>query len=217
MNLTTIIGNLFEQYREFNLANPITGSIFTACAIFPTADIASQLITDKKVSWEKVRYTFFLTPLYGLYAYLSVRSGDLIGEYVSEQPLAKAALGPNMLGHLFNLSFFVNNSVGEKNDYNIRELGKHYLSLFCPLSPSQTVYSRIKEKIFHYVPQQEYVNSVIGTITFWNAFQYLNYSFVPKELQTPSTLGVALGWTVLLSTWSLAGRKKSIGQRPENI
>ena len=221
MELNNIVGELFEQYRAFNQNNPITGSILTAGVIFPTADIASQLITEKNVNWEKVRYTSLLSPFYGLYAHLCVRSGDVVGKYISDHALAKAALGPNLLGLAFNLFFFVNNSVGEKNNYQLRELGRHYTSFFSSSAESgaveRTWYSRTKEKIFDYVPRKEYLNSAIGTLTFWNAFQYLNYSYVPKELQTPGTLGVALGWTVLLSAWSLAGRKKIIGQRPENI
>ena len=213
MELNNIVGELFEQYRAFNQHNPITGSILTACAIFPTADIASQLITDKKVSWEKVRYTSLLSPFYGLGAHLCVRSADVVGKYISEHALAKAALGPNMLGLLFNLFFFVNNTVGEKTNYQLRELGRHYSSLFSSSSSSveqgaaeRNWYKLVKEKILDYVPRKEYLNSAIGTLTFWNAFQYVNYSYIPPELQTPATLGVAFGWTVLLSAWSLAGR-----------
>ena len=220
MDLSSIIGNLFDQYRAFNQANPITGSILTAGVIFPTADIASQLITDKKVSWEKVQYTSLLSPFYGLYAHLCVRSGDVVERYISDHALARATLGPNLLGLTFNLFFFVNNTVGEKTNYQLRELGRHYASLFSSSAEGETAkstwYSRAKEKIIDYVPRKEYLNSAIGTLTFWNAFQYVNYSYIPEELQTPATLGVGFGWTVLLSAWSLAGRKKTDARLSHN-
>lgn len=210
MDISAFVANLFEQYRSFNDVYPILGSMATASIIFPTAESASHLITDKKVNWRRVRYAAALAPLYGAYAYLSVGSGHLVGEYISAHPLAKAALGPNLIGLGFNLLFFTNNTIGERNDYQLRELGNHY-TFFCKdlfLDRTRTRYQIIKEQISSCVPKKEYIYSALGTVTFWNAFQYANYSYIPQEMQTPATLGVAFGWTVLLSLWSLMGRRK---------
>ena len=129
MDLSSLAQQLFEQYRSFNEARPIVGSMATALIIFPVADIASQLIIDKKVDRKKVRYTSALAMPYGAYAYLSVQSGNVVGEYISNHPLLMAALGPNLIGLGFNLLFFTNNTVGERSGYQLKELGKHYVSL----------------------------------------------------------------------------------------
>ncbi|MEK6950174.1 MAG: Mpv17/PMP22 family protein [Nanoarchaeota archaeon] len=210
MDLSSLVQTAFEHYRAFNEANPITGSILTAGVIFPSADITSQLITDKTVHWRKVRYTTGLVPWYGAWAYVSVRSGDVVEAYISEQPLAKAALGPNLIGPLFNLFFFLNNGVGEKSNYSLQALGRHYRSFFQKEKKDDTLTTIVQRKLLDYIPKKEYWNSFIGTLTFWNAFQYVNYSYIPQELQTPATLGVAFGWTVLLSLWSLGGGRKLI-------
>lgn len=205
MDLASVVTDLFEQYRSFNQNHPVIGSIATASVIFPAADITSQAISNRKVDWDKVLYTTGLSIPYGVYAYLSVRSGDLVEKLISPNPLAKAALGPNLVGHLFNLLFFANNAVGQKREYSLRALGSYYRGLV-----SGT------EEFLAYIPKREYLNSVIGTITFWNAFQYVNYSYIPKEMQTPSTLAAAFGWTVLLSFWSLMGQKKNRRDRLNN-
>ncbi len=197
MDLTTIVTDLFIFYRECNFQYPILSSMATASVIFPAADILSQLIVDKTVNWQKVKYTTGLAPLYGLYGYGSVQMGGVVEKFISADPLAKAALGPNLIGNVFNLVFFVNNAVGEKKGYQLQGLGSYYTSLCSG-----------KERFLNYVPRKEYIQSVIGTVTFWNAFQYLNYSYISDEMQTPTTLGVAFGWTVLLSFWSQIGRKK---------
>ncbi|HIG93803.1 TPA: Mpv17/PMP22 family protein [Candidatus Woesearchaeota archaeon] len=38
--------------------------------------------------------------------------------------------------------------------------------------------------------------------------QYINYSYVPLELQTPMVLTVSFAWIIVLSFWSLIARKK---------
>ncbi|MBI2581861.1 Mpv17/PMP22 family protein [Candidatus Woesearchaeota archaeon] len=218
MDLDTLVGEAIRYYSAFNQSYPVSASMLTASAIFPTADIASQLITTKKVNWQKAGYTACLAPLYGIAAYFSMRSADLVPTEnmpSSLQPLAKAALGPNLWGNLFNAFFFVNNSVGEKSGYRFRELCNHYYSIISPNSSSEnynqsrsSFLERLKEEIIDYIPRREYLKATIGTFTFWNAFQYANYSYVPLELQTPSTLAMALGWTVLLSAWSMLGSRK---------
>ncbi len=204
----TAFGQAFEHYRAFNESNPITGSILTAGAVFPAADVASQLLANKTVEWRKVRYSAGLSLLYGVLAHGCVRSADLVGAYLSDHALAKAALGPNLWGNFFNVFFFINNSVGEKQNYRFSSLLEHYASTLSSVAGGKSMSTTIQEKILNYVPAREYLYATLGTLTFWNAFQYLNYSYIPKELQTPATLGVAFGWTVLLSFWSLMGRRK---------
>lgn len=208
MDLGSVVHTVFEQYRSLNETHPLLGAMLTAGVIFPGTDITSQLLADKTVDWKKVRYTAALSPIYGLAAHGCVRSGDLVGEYISEHPLARAALGPNLWGNLFNVFFFVNNCVGEKKNYRFGSLLVHYASVFRPTASGTSISRTIQEKILDYVPRREYFYAFLGTVSFWNAFQYVNYTQISRELQTPSTLAVAFAWTVLLSGWSLAGRRK---------
>ena len=215
MSLTSIVMDLFEQYRTFSQVHPIGGAMATATVVFPLADVASQALKHKKVDWNKVRYTAELSPLYGIIAHGCVKSGNLVGEYISPHPLAKAALGPNLWGNVFNIFFFVNNTVGERTGYQLREWARHYYSLFHREKTEEgrqgflaDCRDRVKHQILDYVSWPEYTKAIIGTFTFWNAFQYANYSYTPEKMQTAATLGMTLFWTVLLSSWSLAGRKK---------
>ncbi|MBI4441461.1 hypothetical protein HY639_04795 [Candidatus Woesearchaeota archaeon] len=201
MDLDTIAQQSFDAYRMFQEAHPILGSIATAEVIFPLGDISSQLITDGRVDWKKVRYSAALAPFYGVASYGLMKSGDVIG-FIIDHPLAKAALGPNLWGNFFNTIFFVNNTVGEKTGYCVSALAQHYWALLTPQ------WSIIKEQYFGNIPVREYLYATAGTLTVWNAFQWWNYSSVPKELQTPAALGASLFWMVLMSLWSLKGRRK---------
>ncbi len=211
MTLTTIINDLFTQYREFNAFYPILGSIATAQVIFPMADALSQLITDKHVDGKKVRYTAFLSPLYGLMSYGVMRTGNLVGEHINSHPLAMAALGPNIWGNVQNMFFFVNNTVGEKSNYSISRLWDHYVHLH---QGESSPWQNLKENFFCNIPKKEYYNATLTTLTAWNAIQYMNYAYVPEEMQTPAALCAALIWTPILSWWSLRGRRKVVGNNP---
>ncbi len=215
MNLIQIVQDAFEVYRIFNDAHPLLGSMATAAVIYPTADIASQYISDRQVNWRKVRYSAALSPLYGMAAYGCIRSGDVVGEYISPNPFVRGALGPNIWGNLFNVFFFTNNTVGERTNYNFQKLAVHYRET---CFGAEDWYTRIKERVIGCIPKKEYLNALIGTVTFWNAFQAVNYSYVPKELQTPSTLGVNLLWTIGLSFWSLrGGRRLAAAERAPQV
>lgn len=202
MDLATLVYQAFEGYRLFQQAHPVLGTVLTAQVVFPFADISSQLITDKCVDWKKVTYTAGLAPLYGLCGYALMESGNLVGQYIIDHPLAQAALGPNLWGNLFNTFFFVNNSVGERNGYSLKKLGRHYWSLF-----SSPHWKNIKDDYLSYIPLKEYLFATAATLTVWNAFQYWNYASVPKELQIPVTFAASAVWTVLLSLLSLNGRR----------
>ena len=205
MNLTQIVKDSFDTYRTLNEAHPLLGSMATAAVIYPTADIVSQYISDRHINWKKVVYSAALSPLYGMAIYGCVRTGDIVGEYISSNPFVRGALGPNLWGNIFNVFFFTNNTVGERSNYSLGKLAEHYKKT---CFGARSLYTRIKESINSCVPRQEYINALIGTVTFWNAFQAVNYSYVPEKLQTSSTLGVALLWTIGLSFWALRGGRK---------
>ncbi len=205
MNLTQIVQDVFKVYQTFNEVHPLFGSMATAAVIYPAADITSQYISDRQVNWRKVGYSAALSPLYGMAIYGCVRTGDVVGEYISPNPFVRGALGPNVWGNLLNVFFFTNNTVGERKNYNLRKLVEHYRETCFGAGDWHT---RIKENIISCIPKQEYLNALIGTLTFWNAFQAVNYSYVPEKLQTPSTLGVNLLWTIGISLWSLRGGRR---------
>ena len=138
---------VLELYQGFMQSQPLLGSMATASVTITTGDIASQLLIDKKVNWKKVWYTARLAPMYGAGIHALIESGDLVGKYISENPLVKSVLGPNLWGNLFNTFFFVNNTVGEKNDYSIKKLVNHYASMFSKEN-AKNVFKTIKCSFF---------------------------------------------------------------------
>ncbi len=219
MDLGSTVMDAWNFYVSFQQAHPILGSMATACGTFTLGDIISQSIMDKKVDFKKVRYTLCLAPIYGLGMYGVLESGDMIEklipemykkDYMSDPNLnfTKAALGPNVFGNALSAFFFVNNTVGEKKDYSLKELGKNYTSM---LKPGKDFFKNIKEKYLSNIPGQEFAYSILGTLTAWNAIQYANYSYVADEFRTPVTLGCGVVWMSMLSLWSLVGRRKVVG------
>lgn len=225
MNLGDIVNSGFELYRNFNQVYPVLGSIATAGVIFPLSDLASQLINDHRVDWAKVGYTTALSPVYGIATYACINRGDLSSAY----PLGKA-VAANLYGQVFNAFFFANNTIGEREDYNLGSLVRHYQSLFFVserrngfqeevkssfqerfFQCCHDLYRNFKNKFIDQIPKKEYLYAFVGSMTFWNAFQWFNYSYIPPEMRTPTSLGVAFAWTILLSTWSLIGRRKIVG------
>ncbi|KYK26399.1 hypothetical protein AYK26_07565 [Euryarchaeota archaeon SM23-78] len=210
----SLVAQVWDAYQTFQQTNPLLGSMLTAEATYTLGDIVSQIITDKKVDWKKIRYTAKLAPVYGAAIYGLMESGDLVGELVSEHPLAKAALGPNLLGNVFNAFFFVNNTVGERKEYKIRELLKNYASIFST-DNKKGFFKNFKEKYIKNIPGKEYLNSVIGSVTVWNGIQYANYAYVADEMRAPVALACNLIWVCALSLWSLKGRRKVVYGKPD--
>lgn len=132
MDLTTIADGAFQSFKNFQTAHPHIGAMLNAEVVYISGDLVSQLINDKKVDVKKLKYTATIAPLYGLMVEGCIETGEIVGRNISESPLVKAALGPNLFGNLFNTFFFVNNTVGEKNEYKIGKLASHYLSIFFP-------------------------------------------------------------------------------------
>ena len=200
-DLVSIVNEGYQAFMQFQASHPVYGSMLTSEIIFPTADAISQLITDKKINWKRIKYTAALAPIYGATINYFIRSEKIIEESISESPLAMSALGPNLLGQFLNAFFYVNNTIGEKTNYNLKELVKHY---------SSTRRKNFRKKIFGNIPEREYLFTTIGTLTFWNAFQYFNIKLAPEEMQTQNTLLMAFVWTNLISLWSLKGGRRLV-------
>ena len=212
MDLTAIVSDMWAGYTQLQGTHPVIGSILTAEVIFPFSDALSQAITDQKVDWKKVRYTAALASIYGAVAYAQQQSGELVGKYVYDHPLAKAVLGPNLWGNVVNMFFFMNNTVGERNEYRLDGLVEHYRSLIDNPKQEMSWLENVTEKVWGNVPTKEYLNAVIGTLTFWNVFQYFNYSYVEEAMRTPASIVVSVGWMTLMSLWSLNGRRRIVDE-----
>jgi hypothetical protein len=213
MDLVSLVNDSMQVFSNFQVAHPQINSMLTAEATFLTGDAVSQLITDHKVDTRKLKYTAALAPFYGLCINGLIESGELVGRYVSESPIVKSALGPNLWGNLFNTLFFVNNSIGEQKQYRLQGLARHYKTLLS--DDDKGLFKRIKEHYLDYIPKKEYLYSVIGTLSAWNVIQGLNYSCVPEDSRTTVALMAGLAWTTILSAWSLKGRKNVVNQIKE--
>jgi hypothetical protein len=206
VDLTTIAKDLFEQYQNFQKIHPHIGTMLATEAILLTSDASSQLIRDKKINTKKLGFTATLAPIYSLCLEGLLETGNLVGEYISNNSIIKSALGPNLIGNVYNMFFFANNTIGEKNDYSIKEFIKTYYNAITDNAKSIT--ERFKETIWNNVPKNAYMLAVGLTLTFWNAFQSVNYEYVPNELRAPATLGVSLLWSIGITYASLIGARK---------
>ncbi len=204
----TVINDVWEMYSGLQQAQPYIGSVITAVGTFSLSDVVSQLMKDKKVNWKKVGYTAALSPVYGSAIYGLIESGKMVGDYLIDHPLAKAALGPNLWGHALNAYLFVNNTVAEEEPkYSLKANLKHYASMFSKES-LKNFGNTFKEKIIDKIPKKEYMRAFWGSMVGWNLFHWFNYSQVPDEMQTPLTLGVSVLWTTAITAWSLTGGRR---------
>ncbi|MFA6072817.1 MAG: hypothetical protein WC758_01780 [Candidatus Woesearchaeota archaeon] len=205
MDLVTTTKDLFESYQTFQQIHPHIGTMLTSEFIFLTSDASSQLIKDKKLNFRKLKFTAALAPIYGLCLEGLLETGNLVETYISNNPLIKSALGPNLFGNIYNLFFFANNTIGEKHNYSLTDLTKTY---YTAIKDTTTAKEKFTNLIWNNVPKNPYYISVAGTLTFWNAFQTLSYEYLPKELHAPAILGVSLFWTLGLTYASLIGSRK---------
>jgi len=213
IGLTDALSEGFELYRNFQENHRILGSMITAEATFLTGDAISQLITDRKIDGRKLRYTAALAPLYGLCLEGLIQTGELVGKFISDNPLAKAALGPNLWGNFMTTFFFVNNTVGEREEYSIPELVKHYgriVNISNSGEKQKGFFRRFREDYIGNIPKKEFWYSVAGILTAWNVFQYANYEYIEESMRTPATLAATFVWVPLLSFWSLKGRRRIV-------
>ena len=219
MDLGDTVNSIVDGYQYMQQNHRILSTIITSEITYVLGDVVSQLITDKKIAANKIKYTAALAPSYGLCLDALMKSGDIVGKYISNHPLAKAALGPNLFGNFMNTYFFVNNTVGEKNGYGLRKLLSHYGGII----PRKTkgffkgLWNNIKERYIKNIPAKEYLYSVGATVTLWNGFQYLNYSEVPEHMRTPTSLAAGMVWMSIMSIWSLKGRRKVVKQLEDKI
>jgi hypothetical protein len=212
--LTEIVSEGWNTFQNFQGNYPLLGSLLVSQVTYPIADVVSQLIKDKKVKWKQVGFTAGLAPMYGATVYGLMESGELVGKTISDDPLAKAVLGPNLWGNIANSMFFVNNTVGEKVNYSLKKLAKHYLNLFSNKKinlrrrqKKNSCWQNFKDNYISNIPKKQYLNATIATFTGWNVFQYCNYAYVPENMRTPLVLAAGMAWVSLLSLWSLKGRR----------
>ena len=211
MDLGNVATDLFNQYRIFQQIHPHLSAILNTEAVFVSGDAVSQIIVDRKINPKKLGYTAALSTVYGLAFEGLMETGNLVGKVI-DNVIARAALGPNLFGNAYNTFFFVNNTVGEKTGYNIIELLKQYKKILIPEDKTKSWRENFVEEYWNNVPKKQYLNSVIGTLTFWNIFWASNYYFVPEELQLPIALGTGLIWNSMLTSWSLRGGRRIANQ-----
>ena len=155
----------------------------------------------------------FVAPVYAETIDLLMKSGDLVGKYISENPLIKAALGPNLLGNLTNPIFLANEQIGKENKYSIPKLLKHYAMILSDKRTNEekkedeknkinnNIYKNFKRNFIDKVDKKGYKQTVKHTLTSWNIFQTVNYYFVPSHLRTVVTIGPGALWSYLLTSW----------------
>jgi len=217
MEIMQNLWEFYEGYKNFQRVHPHLATILTAEIVYLTGDLMSQLISDGRVDKRKLGYTAALAPIYGACLEGIIETGEIVGRHISDNALAKAALGPNLIGNLFNTFFFVNNTIGERKKYSVPALVRHYANLFSSdESENRGKWENFKKNYIHNIPGKEYLFSFIATISLWNGFQTYNYVCVDPEMRTSTTLGATLIWTTVLSLWSLKGRRKVIERDLEN-
>jgi len=219
-DLVTLLHDAYECYSTFAAAHPHYNAMLTGEVTYMLGDGISQLIKDRRLDPKKLVYTAKLAPLLGLGVEALIDSGEWVGRHLSDRAFDMAALGPNLWGNIFNAWFFTNNTVGEKTGYRWYEPFRHYwesVKAVDPLHGPGLFWESVKRSVRdHYVkniPRFDYEKSVLGTAVAWNVFQTLNYSYVPPMLRTSVSLTASLVWTVLLSLWSLGGRRTVTGEQ----
>jgi hypothetical protein len=206
MTLAATVKDLFDAYQNFQQVHPHIGTMLSSEFIFLASDASSQLIKDKKLNPKKLKFTAAMVPLYSLCIEGLLETGELVGKYISDKAIVKAALGPNFYGNFYNMFFFANNTIGEKTNYSIKNTLKFYYNTI--KDKTLSVNGKFKEAIWNNIPKNPYYFSVGATLTFWNVFQAANYEYISEELRAPATLVINLFWTLGLTYMSLIGARK---------
>ena len=215
---------MLQHYQSFMIENPIIGNMASAEVTLVAGDVTTQLITEKKLNFKKLLYTALNAPIYGVALYGLIKSGDLAGNVIHDDPLVKSALGPNLWGNLLNTYFYVNNAIGEKFNYGftaMKEQIKNYASIFNyehdKHPGTKGFFSNFKEKYVDYISWKDYKVSVIGTLTAWNVIQWYNYSEMPEEMRVPFSLACGFTWMSILTYSSLLGGKRLKNKQDKEI
>ena len=210
------INDFMLMYGEFQKAHSHIGSMITAEVMYLAGDATSQLVLEKKLNPRKLAFTATLAPIYGLCLEGLMETGEMVGRTISDNPLVKAALGPNLFGNLYNTFFFCNNTIGEKTNYSIKELIKNYASIFSPNEIKEKgFFNNFKEKYIDNIPFSKYKKSVIATVTGWNVVQGFNYYAIPEHLRTSFSLTIGTLWASVITAWSSKGAKQNIQKEKE--
>lgn len=223
MELHGIVNEAIEFYRHIQSNHPHVNSMIFGEIMYTAANVAAQLIEDRNVDLKKVKYAAGLGWLYGLITEKLVESGQLVEKYgISSHPLVRAALGPNLWSNLFSAFFFINNSLGEKNNYSLKELWKHYKNtinkgldyitegFYENKLKLKEHWSNFKESYLNHIPGREYLKSVAGIMIAWNAFQWWNLYSQPVETRTTNTLLFSFIYTTVLSLWALQAERREM-------
>ena len=203
-----------DLYSAYQNLPGMYQSLITAQVVFPFAEAVSHLVTDKRIDWKKVIYSAKLAPLYGACIEGLVASGEFVGEYISSNPLAQGALGPNLWGNLTNAFLFINNTVGERTKYRVKELLKNYIGIFrydrSEKKGLRGFWENFKEKTISNISLREYIYATIGTVTVWNVIQAVNYAIIPENMRNPFMQANLLWWVPTLTWLTLRGRRKIV-------
>ncbi len=207
MDLATIVTEAWEGYQSFQQAHPVINSMATGEVIYTAADATSQLIRHKKIDKKKIAYTAKIAPLYGLLGHGVVKSANFIGENIYNHPFTKA-VASIPIGNLCNAFFFANNQLGEKNNYSIKKLVQNYSKIIKDKTSNNNLYQRFRENFINHVPEVEYKKGVLTSLPYWLTLSTLTFACVPEHMRTPTVLGGAFVWSLLISSLSLRGREK---------
>lgn len=235
--LVDLVQEAWQAYDGLQHSHPFWSSIATGQVTLPLGDLVSQLIIRRRVNWKQAAYNFVSSPFYSACLWGLMQTGEIVGEHISENPLAKSALGPNLFGHLFNFGYLIHNTIGEKFKYHFGDVTRHYLSLFKDRKSDGTVHDprelfdedplleerkgawqRLKENAFDYLPRSQFAELAVWTFTAWNVVQTANYSIVPEQMRVPVVLCLSIPWAGFLAYKSLRGRLEVVhgqGTPPE--
>ncbi|RJQ15785.1 hypothetical protein C4573_06560 [Candidatus Woesearchaeota archaeon] len=203
---TNLAMHVLDAYQRFQETHSHIANMLAAEFMFVSGDLISQKVLNKKINPRKLVYTATLAPFYGLCLEGLMETGNLVGKYISNNPILKAALGPNLWGNAFNTFFFSNNTLGEKTNYSIPELLKNYARIFSPSEIRKNKFwGNVRDKYWNNISFSEYKKTVIATLTGWNIFQAFNYYAIPESLRTSTTLIVGTIWTSVMTAWSSKG------------
>ena len=213
MDLDSLVTATWHGYNAFQQAHPLIGSMITAEGTFVLGDIVVQKMFDGRLNPKKLAYTAKLAPAYGAMIYGLMQTGELPAHFGLDSPLEKAALGPNLWGHLLNAFFFVNNTVGEKTSYAVQTLGEFYRNSTtyqgAPALGKIEAMKNIAKNIVDNIPGREFLITVAFTETAWNAFQTANFAYVPEAYRSPAALAFSVPAIAFLTYLSTKGARKT--------
>ncbi|MCF7865920.1 hypothetical protein K9L67_02585 [Candidatus Woesearchaeota archaeon] len=177
------------------------------------SDAIIQHKDNKKINLKQSLFKMFLAPIYAETINGLMWTGDMVGKYLWDNPVAKAVLGPNLFANLTNPIVLANEQIGKENKYSFPKLIKHYATI---LEDKRTekekkednekniknnIFKNFKRNFVDKVDNYGYKQTVKHTLTSWNIFQIINYYAVPQHLRTIVTIGPGAIWSYLSTSW----------------